>query len=323
MLSQTEAGPGGRPENRPARGRGFTLIELLVVIAIIAVLIALLLPAVQQAREAARRTQCKNHMKQLGLALHNYHDAFRLFPIGSFFSDSPGLNFAWGWNTFILPYMDQAPFYNTLNLTSTNYYANGGSYSTFNEHKWGHIIEAFRCPSDVAPLNKDIGTGSGGSRMIWSHTSYAAMSGSEHRVLSSGYTTRNGSGMFFNHSRISMRDLIDGSSNTIALGEVAGGVQRTPGLPPYTTVGAQQIWIWGHASLIDASDPINGAGTIPGDGAFYSTIEADGQGSSSYHEGGAHFALADGSVRFISENISFGTWQSLATRAMNEVLSEF
>jgi prepilin-type N-terminal cleavage/methylation domain-containing protein len=311
-----------------SRRRGFTLIELLVVIAIIAVLIALLLPAVQQAREAARRTQCKNNMKQLGLALHNYHDAFLMFPPGAFFDDGQlsrvtGLNCAWGWNTFILPYVDQANFYNSLTLTSTDYYANGGSYSTFNQYLWKQFVPTYRCPSDEQNKQQDIGRATDGGRMIWSSTSYAGMAGKELRVASTGYTKHDATGMLFGLSSVDLGKVKDGSSNTIITGEVAAGIQRTPGLPPYTTIGVSRIWIWGHGTLIDAHLPINGPGTIPGDGAFYSTIEADGQGSSSWHEGGAHFGLSDGSVRFISENIDFNTYQSLATRSLQEILGEF
>src|SRR6187399_2611271 len=99
-----------------SRRRGFTLIELLVVIAIIAVLIALLLPAVQQAREAARRTQCKNNLKQIGLALHNFHDTFLHFPVGEANDD----NNQWGWTAFLLPYFDQANTYMALNDGTVN-----------------------------------------------------------------------------------------------------------------------------------------------------------------------------------------------------------
>ncbi|MCB1129315.1 MAG: DUF1559 domain-containing protein, partial [Verrucomicrobiae bacterium] len=124
-----------------ANRRGFTLIELLVVIAIIAILIALLLPAVQQAREAARRTECKNKLKQLGLALHNYHDTFRAFPAAFYrgTTTSPG----WGWGTMILPYIDQAPLYNQWVMTVS--YDNGQN-QTARRTK----LAAYKCPSDLA-----------------------------------------------------------------------------------------------------------------------------------------------------------------------------
>ncbi|MDA0836006.1 MAG: DUF1559 domain-containing protein [Planctomycetota bacterium] len=306
--------------------RGFTLIELLVVIAIIAVLIALLLPAVQQAREAARRTQCRNHLKQLGLSLHNYHDAHRVFPIGAFFSDRGGLQFAWGWNVFILPYIDQANLYNSFNLSSTTYPA-GGSYSPVasggNEYKFQAYITAFNCPTDIGDPEIAIGTGSAGP-MRWSKTNYAAMVGSTNRVRPDGYTTYDGDGLFFNFSKIGIHNILDGTTNTIALGEVSSGTPTnaaTTDNAPY--LNTMRIWFWGHASLIDAGDPINGAGTIPGDSGWYNSIEGSGQGASSYHEGGAHFGMGDGAVRFISENVSFTIWQALATRRGKEVIGEF
>jgi prepilin-type N-terminal cleavage/methylation domain-containing protein len=312
------------------RRRGFTLIELLVVIAIIAVLIALLLPAVQQAREAARRTQCRNNLKQFGLGLHNYLDAHLTFPPGAYFdiiSSPMSLDFAWGAHVFIAPFMDQTNFYNSLDLSKTDYFANGGSYSqgpNGNEFKWRHYVESYNCPSDIGPNAIDIGTGSGGNRMFWSKTNYATVSGSDNRVLPSGWTTRNGNGMFFGYSRVKIRDVIDGTSNTLMVGEVSSGVPTNPlttDNAPY--LNTMRIWFWGHGANIDATDPINGAGTIPGDKGWYNSIEGSGQGASSYHEGGAHFGLADGSVRFISENINFATYQGACTRAGGEVLGEF
>ena len=133
---------------KPFKGRGFTLIELLVVIAIIAVLIALLLPAVQQAREAARRTQCKNNLKQIGLALHNYHDNFSALPPGwigvtGTVTDVYGMN-GWGWGSKILPQIDQANLYNTMNFSVK-------MESPANALARVVPLAAFRCASDVAP----------------------------------------------------------------------------------------------------------------------------------------------------------------------------
>jgi prepilin-type N-terminal cleavage/methylation domain-containing protein len=134
--------------------RGFTLIELLVVIAIIAILIALLLPAVQQAREAARRTQCRNNLKQIGLALHNYHDSFNLFPPGYIVATN-GLNYqGYGWGTMLLPSFDQAPLYNTIQtslgmVANGNLQANGTAMTVNGTGRFAPILPGFRCPSDV------------------------------------------------------------------------------------------------------------------------------------------------------------------------------
>ncbi|HUQ71374.1 MAG TPA: DUF1559 domain-containing protein, partial [Planctomycetaceae bacterium] len=142
-------------QSQGSRRRGFTLIELLVVIAIIAILIALLLPAVQQAREAARRTQCRNNLKQLGLALHNYHDNFNIFPMG--FSDVVAGNAerngsGWAWSAMVLPYLDQAPLYNQFNFNVTPYNCvNCAAPITGNQALVGTQLAAFSCPSDVKP----------------------------------------------------------------------------------------------------------------------------------------------------------------------------
>lgn len=133
--------------------KGFTLIELLVVIAIIAILIALLLPAVQQAREAARRTQCRNSLKQIGLALHNYHDVFNVFPPGwvtQYYQVATGEPTIWSWGAFLLPYLDQAPLYNTVSPGTRRIDENlalGGA----NAQALVTPLPVFRCASDVGP----------------------------------------------------------------------------------------------------------------------------------------------------------------------------
>ena len=154
-MSSTHPSTGSPAQPRASKA-GFTLIELLVVIAIIAILIALLLPAVQQAREAARRTQCRNNLKQLGLAMHNYHDNFNLFPPQDFGGAATlcvlantNFNFKWAWGTAILPYIDQAPLFNQLN-------SNGCSMPRANTLFNGvallqQSLPAFRCPSDTGP----------------------------------------------------------------------------------------------------------------------------------------------------------------------------
>lgn len=222
-----------RTQGRSLQWRGFTLIELLVVIAIIAILIALLLPAVQQAREAARRTQCRNHLKQLGLALHNYHDVFNQFPRGAYgvgwastsnpctaVNASPG-NWGSEWeghsvHWMLLPYMDQAPLYNQLdqNASWTRDCNNLGPNSLNLTRAARTKIPAFNCPSDLAMPVID-GTNnycfSVGPHVGWNDV-----------------TPANQVGMFSRRFSKAVRDVIDGLSNTIAAGEIIkGDVENT------------------------------------------------------------------------------------------------
>ena len=295
--------------------KGFTLIELLVVIAIIAILIALLLPAVQQAREAARRTQCKNNLKQMGLALHNYHDVHLVFPAASYqntganYNDDRGASYGWG--TMILPYIDQAPLFNLLspgtpeNLSDA-VGANGAKLAAMK-----NPFPAFRCPSDTAP---DINT----HHMIPNGTATAAdwQALSTSNYVGSNHTNRvertNANGMFVSATRINgnanvkvrMRDITDGTSNTIAVGERAWKLEGV-------TLGASVVF--GHRGNDSNADPNSNHGFVMGlGGARFPINDTSSVGSpvgssfhsySSLHEGGAQFLMADGAVRFISENI--------------------
>lgn len=276
----------------PQRGRpAFTLIELLVVIAIIAILIALLLPAVQQAREAARRSQCRNSLKQFGLAMHNYHDVHNTFPVGCVLPGSPR---GWTWTTFLLPYVDQAPLYNQLS-------PNGGNVPAATE---GTPImtrlPVFRCASNPGTEN-DLNVNYGGyptSNYVINH-----MIGNE--------TTN--SANFAASRRIG--EITDGTSNTLMFGERV--LLDSPG---FRSVGA----IWGSRQSGTSSSysfvarlPINTpfTGTATGSG-FTGDSTFTRWAVNSMHAGGAHFTMCDGSVRFISENIesnpspgtTFATW---------------
>lgn len=278
------------------RRAGFTLIELLVVIAIIAILIALLLPAVQQAREAARRSQCKNNMKQFGVAFHNYHDVHKVFPVGiitrpggagwstrcSTMSNGttlPNNDYrAWGWGTFILPYIDQAPLYNTLKpdgCRMPNAGDNFGGTSPLNDP-----FPAYRCPSDT-------GDNINAMHQSYSTTNYVA----NERICRE-------------NSKIRIRDITDGTSNTLLLGE-----RRLKRNPAGQRHGGAIIW--GRSNNTNAANmfrvnwPINTAtATTSSTNAGTGDSGCTRHGTSSNHEGGAHFLMADGSVRFISENIS-------------------
>ncbi len=313
------------------RRRGFTLIELLVVIAIIAILIALLLPAVQQAREAARRTQCRNNLKQFGLAMHNYHDNFMVFANGSHPTPTyPGGGYHMGWAPKIFPYMDQATRYNAMQTFSPNPISELGPWRLATaphngaDPIWGPV-PGFSCPSSalgdrspdiivaVAPHNKDHGA-----------LHYRACSGRVEDVVNTTDAVAYqyaASGIIFPHSKVRMADITDGTSNTILLGESSSSQGWTASLK--AGWGGIQPWTWGMYWYVDTrrltidskhiAFPINFKGSFTNNSTPYT----------SFHTGGAHFLLADGSCRFLSENIDLNTLKSLGTRAKGEVIGEF
>ncbi|WP_010586129.1 DUF1559 family PulG-like putative transporter [Schlesneria paludicola] len=307
--------------------RGFTLIELLVVIAIIAVLIALLLPAVQQAREAARRTQCKNALKQIGLAFHNYLDANLCFPPG-YISKVPqnqnnGEKSLWSWGALILPYIDQGNLYNTLQpgpqLLEAQLVANPQACKT--------PLTVFRCASDTGPpLNtyQDSQTADTSTTAGYNYRSDVPdTNGTNQTIATSNYVGVGGSGtsttplvdptiygkalgMMAQNSKISDRDIVDGMSNTLMVGERAWQYKSF-------VVGAATVL--GFSATVDAQNT-NGSvkiGQLNALGIGYNGLNHfnvpptnhDRRGFSSNHVGGVHFVMADGSVRFISENIDY------------------
>lgn len=324
------------------RRHGFTLIELLVVIAIIAILVALLLPAVQQAREAARRTQCKNNLKQLGLALHNYHDVYMTFPPGyiSHFGewrDSNNTTFngypsagtgtssngiaQWSWSAFILPYIDQAPAFQSLNVSGLR--ADESLATAASQAIMSSPFSAFLCPSDINPGIADGDRGdiqdSDGVEYATATTNYIAMN------RSGGITVQgraSSEGLFTVHSRVKIRDITDGTSNTIALGERAWQFTATN--------GAVQEPRAGLALMVRSSDDSacddHSCGLTDGMGIVDTGLNRntrDEQGFSSLHTGGVQFVLADGSVRFISENVDQDTLENVADRNDGNVIGEY
>jgi prepilin-type N-terminal cleavage/methylation domain-containing protein len=291
----------------PASQRGFTLIELLVVIAIIAILIALLLPAVQQAREAARRTQCRNNLKQIGLAIHNYHDAHLAFPRG----ELDGTYSKTSAFVPILPYLDQA---NMINLYNFNVAATHAS----NEQVVKQFLPVYLCPSAVIRRQVPI---SGCDTNNRAPGTYAVCSGSgDPYGTSAGGNPNNGVFTNFGSGTTRIRDVTDGTSNTIMAGESAWN------FPDYLfTSGPCNGQIrWGFtywsspyplATLFTTAGPFNPK-LMNGDSMRLATFRSD-------HVGGVHIVLADGAVRFLSENISHQLLDSLATRAGGEVVGEF
>ncbi len=319
--------------------RGFTLVELLVVIAIIGVLVALLLPAVQAAREAARRMSCGNNLKQIGLALHNYHDTHKRFPPESIWAY--GTQGAWqprnfSWIALTLPYVEGQALQSQIDFT----------LPLWNQMAAGKPIREYKLEVLVCPTDPYIGEPSAYHGMSW--TNYA---GAE------GYDWWNRSadplgGIFTFQSSIRMAQIVDGTSNTIAVGEVSAvGFKNGPHLTGGTGISRKGA---GEAVFRPAlvsppySDSQGSAGSAypspdgannpqtswswwrAGPHAYKPTylacwgINSDWPGPSSFHPGGAQFALADGSVRLIPETVDFrgnppdwndqlGVWMKLNT----------
>ena len=308
------------------RRRAFTLIELLVVIAIIAVLIALLLPAVQAAREAARRAQCSNNLKQVGLAMHNYHSSLDVFPPGyvsvpvNAMPDSPELGPGWGWGTMILGQIEQGPLYNGLNFSLA--ITDPGSRTVRTTALGGYL-----CPSSVGsgavqviaasgvpaptPFPNDISPGQ-----------YLGCAG-QFEVADS---PANNNGLFYRNSRVGIRDIRDGTSTTLMVGE------RSRNLADSTWVGAiPSVQVCNKSSFknVVECDPSNAmvlahTGPSPGGQWFVDTPNNPGAGPDDFwslHPGGCNFLFCDGSVRFIKASVNAQIFSYLSTRAGGEVVS--
>lgn len=330
----------------PRHPKGFTLIELLVVIAIIAILVALLLPAVQQAREAARRSSCKNNLKQLGLALHNYHDTYQLFPQGQFHIFYADGSSSWhGHSAWVslLPFVEQNAIFDQWNHSLHAY---SGTNNTLRQNK----ISTFMCPSDTA-----FGSNSGPGN------NYAGNAGSTPMI----WVTGDSHGVIVRRKCIGMRDITDGTSNVIMVSEILTGdgdqnrvsdtdIAQLATAPTFANPEfATQAELDAAGALIDAIDPTAQAsyshcGRDWAAGHAYQTLFnttappnwkhrsaafggnfgecSDRSGlwvARSRHKGGVQAGLADGSVRFISENLDLQTWHRLGARDDGQVLGEF
>ncbi|SFJ42580.1 DUF1559 domain-containing protein [Planctomicrobium piriforme] len=316
--------------------RAFTLIELLVVIAIIAILIALLLPAVQQAREAARRSQCKNNLKQIGLALHNYHDALNCFPPSFFDGDSSqtissvaNMN-GLAWGTMILPYVDQAGLYNRIGTETANFtrnwqdYTNTGTPSNTTATSVPsavQVLAAFICPSDPSG-------GLNSKKSNFGKSNYLAAAGTD-AVGAAGATD----GAFQRNVSRKVSDFLDGMSNTIFISErttrTETGTAGNCGGSPCNLQGG--LWIGCRTSTASATwnpgaeqmDVQNVGGNptylINGSTATWGQDWVAG----SAHEGGIHMAMADGAVRFLGENTGLSVYRALMTCRNGEIVGEF
>ncbi|MCA9091436.1 MAG: DUF1559 domain-containing protein [Planctomycetaceae bacterium] len=340
----------------PRHNAGFTLIELLVVIAIIAILIALLLPAVQQAREAARRSQCKNNLKQIGLAMHNYHDVHGKFPIGA-----QATFWMPNWRSSILPFLDQANAYNRLTRTpaANHGYAAGNGNASYSGYDVENavlnnlFVSTYKCPSSTAsafytgssPLSNNgkqspnsslgIETGmtmdyvgiAGATDGATSGTS--AYGGPCHSSISGGSSCING--VMAVARSTAMRDITDGASNTMLVAEQSGlvggisdyrnnyyggwsGAMLNGGLAgtdPYSVYYATGVNVVRHSPNL-RSAPTGGDQTY----ALNAVLN-------SFHTGGIHVLLADGGVRFVSDNVAITILRSLGSAQDGLVIGEF
>lgn len=328
-----------------ARG-GFTLIELLVVIAIIAVLIALLLPAVQAAREAARRAQCVNNLKQLGIALHNYHGAVGSFPVGFLHpsgavpSNTSPLQFRWSALAQLTPYLEQTTLHNALNFDFALAYkpTDGSAFWPFhpaNTTAMATHVASFVCPSDGAPPpSEDSGP-----------VNYVFCTGDG----SNGGEAKDANGMFVLGPAKSLRDALDGSSSTAACSEQLLGIagpytQTTP--TPIPSDPRRAFARMSAGPLVDATCADAPAGWLKNkgagwwDGNYLNTLynhhaapNADRydcivyhnpgwKAARSLHPGGANLLYCDGHVAFAPNGVNLAVWRAIATRAGGEIIGE-
>jgi len=320
------------------RRQAFTLVELLVVIAIIGVLVALLLPAVQAAREAARRSQCGNNMKQIGLAMHNYHDTLSTFPAGAF-----NLREAWpsngtNWRTLILPYIEQNNLYDNLSFTDTSHFmaggAAGGNALLGNEALDNLVLDAYRCPSTVL---EEIGGHNNTKAM---NACYVGIQGAARPVpgdnpdigtkdCGQGWSCNNG--ILAANQAFRMASITDGTSNTMIVAEqsaLVGGVNRTSNYygawygsrhskPVDSPLGCGDLWQTGTTCVRFAPNS-----QVVQTGAT-DTMYRNNTHINSLHPGGIMAANADGSIKFIPETIDFLTLKRLACRYDGQPLGSY
>lgn len=323
------------PSRRRPR-RGFTLIELLVVIAIIAILIALLLPAVQQAREAARRSQCKNNLKQIGLALHNYLDTHRRFPIGT-----RGGGHAVNWKVGLLPFLDQAPAYNQLSF-SQSFSGYSGTASTNETVLSALFVTVFDCPSSTL----DDHSGSNNQRR-YQIPCYVGISGAvpdpggNPTCDFGGYGIMSAAGMMVPNEAKNTSDCTDGLSNTIMIAEQSGGIGPSKSFDPrgsyhggwhgadfagplhsQTCDGSAVRWAVGVTAVRYRNNypgTVNSTAPHGAHGAYHANKIL-----SSAHEGGIHALMGDGAVRFVGDSLDFqNVFQPLCVRNDGLVIGEF
>jgi prepilin-type N-terminal cleavage/methylation domain-containing protein/prepilin-type processing-associated H-X9-DG protein len=304
--------------------QGFTLVELLVVIAIIGVLVALLLPAVQSAREAARRSQCLNNFRQVGIALNNHMSAKKVFPFGSNMwtvgvpcsvpPSKPNTSYiGFSWGVYTLPYMEQTQIYQMFDLRE----AVGAGYATGeNFVASGKQVQPFLCPSDPQGFElvgccSDRSNGPSESEDM-AKTNMAGVADSRNWQCDwagwgpSGWTTPTGNGVLYGYSKVGAKDVSDGMSNTLLVGEVIG-YER----------GSNSAYWWSAWNVMDTANGINLPLRVPPRGLFETTET----GFASYHVGGANMVFCDGSATMLSESIDQAVLTAMTTRADDDIYS--
>lgn len=336
-----------RSFQKSAVRRGFTLIELLVVIAIIAILIALLLPAVQQAREAARRSQCKNNLKQMGLALMNYEDTYKMLP-PSRININPtiyGTVFEKSWQTMVLPQLDQAPLAKLYN-------ANISWFLAANDVATTKQLPAMLCPSagssrllPTTAIYTALGRTPG--QPVWGYADYGSVNAARNSLFTLAGTplpagTKEELGaMGRGPGGVRIAEIRDGTSNTLLIGEDAGrptqfiggkeGLNPRVGNVAFGTPYTADGWGWADinsgfsidgANILGLQNNTSGSGVVTMVGNCLMNCTNDSE-IFSFHNGGAQFVLADGSVRFISQNLSPATLAALVTKGKKDLLGEF
>jgi len=294
--------------------RGFTLIELLVVIAIIGVLIALLLPAVQAAREAARRMQCRNNLRQMGIALHNYHDTNGSFPSGVVAQTCAH------WSGLLLPQLEQVPLYDTIEWNGQ-----WNSPDTPNGRACSLVLPMFRCPSSAVPDHMS----SGGISQRVPCTYLACASGILTRESSDPRIGLHNDGVFFVDSKVAIADIFDGTSNTVAIGEALCRFDITA--PDVTSlvqwvdhwyIGSPEVY---RSPYTELSEALGSTGVaintvLSSDSDIY--IDEKELCFSSYHANSAQVLYCDGHTTVVSSGVDRSIWNSIGTRSGSEIFSE-
>jgi len=303
---------------------GFTLVELLVVIAIIGILIALLLPAVQAARESARRSQCLNNLHQVGVALHSYHSAKNAFPAGHRVISGEILP---GWGAEILPYMEEQGIYDQFDESNGRHIGDVGM-----REPGGLLVDSYLCPSDQTESTwteccsnfQNGGTPAEDMRT----TNMAGVFDSRFAFNPNTPTaTEKPDGMFILNRDLAARDCTDGTSNTFVMGEVTGGPGRHPS---QGLVGLGHMWIAWNVQSADAG--INGPGTFPGGRSLSAEPYGSGGvnrhvdffasvGFSSYHPGGINMMRGDSSCDFLGEDMNQTVFKALCSRNASETIT--